>query len=54
MQGEDTTLHDALSAVRLASAFYRTQRKDEAFNSFHDDVVKAAGDLAIGQPQFWI
>jgi len=51
LQSKDTSLQEGLSAANLASAFYRRQRRDEAFNLFYDGVVKVAEDLAIGQPQ---
>ncbi len=35
LQGKDTTLQEAISAVNLAKAFYRRQRTDEAFCHFY-------------------
>ena len=51
LQGKDTTLQEALSAVNLASAFYWRQRTDEAFNRFYDRVTENAQQLAVGEPE---
>ena len=51
LQAKDTTLQTALSAVNLASAFYRRQRTHEAFNRIYDSVVETAQHLVIGEPQ---
>ncbi len=48
LQGKDTSLQEALSEVNLAKAFYRRQRKEEAFTRFYDSVVETAQDLNIG------
>ena len=42
MQSKDLILQKAISSVNLASAFYRTQRTDEAFDKFYDNEVKTA------------
>ena len=34
LQGKDTTLQEALSAVNLTKVFYKRQRTDEAFQPF--------------------
>ena len=51
MQGKDTTLQEALSAVSLATAFYKRQRTDEAFCLFYDGVVDFANTIKINGPQ---
>ena len=51
LQGKDTSLQEALSAVNLASGFYRRQRTDEAFGLFYDGVVQNAEDLTVGSPR---
>ncbi len=51
LQGKDTTLQEALSAVNLAKAFYRRQRTEQAFSIFYDDVVSVAQKECIGEPQ---
>ena len=51
LQGKDTTVQEALSAVNLAKAFYRRQRVDEAFSHFYDEVVDIAQKMSIGGPQ---
>ena len=50
LQGENTSLQEALSAVNLAKAFYERQRKAEAFSTFYDAVVKSASDLNVSAP----
>ena len=51
LQGKDTTLQEALSAVNLTKAFYKRQRTDEAFHRFFADVVRMAREVNIGDPQ---
>ena len=51
LQAKDISVQEALSAVNLASRFYRRQRTDESFNKFYDDVVESATDLNISSPQ---
>ena len=51
LQGKETILQEAISAVNLAKAFYRRQRTDEAFCLFFDDVVHMAEEVNIGEPQ---
>ena len=51
LQGKDTTLQEALSAVSLATAFYKGQRTDEAFCLFYGGVVNFANTIKINGPQ---
>ena len=51
IQGKDTTLQEALSAVNLAKAYYRLQRTEQAFSQFYDDVISTAQKENIGGPQ---
>lgn len=51
LQGKDTSLQEAISAVNLAKKFYRRQRTEEAFSQFYDKVVDAANELDIAKPQ---
>ena len=50
LQGKNTSLQEALSAVNLCKSFYRRQRQDQAFNTFYDGVVKTSQDLKIDPP----
>ena len=47
LQGKDTTLQEALAAVNLAKAFYKSQRTDEAFCRFYDQVLETAEKVEI-------
>ena len=51
LQAKNATLQEGLASVKLASAFYKRQRTEEAFGIFFDDVVKSAEDLEIDKPQ---
>lgn len=51
LQGKDTSIQEAISAVSLAKSFYKRQRTENAFQSFYDDVVITAQKLKIGEPQ---
>ena len=51
LQGKDTSIQEAISAVSLAKSFYKRQRTENAFQSFYDDVVTTAQKLKIGEPQ---
>ena len=50
LQAKNTSLQEALSAVNLASGFFKRQRTDEAFNVFYDGVLDLATKLYIGSP----
>ena len=51
LQSKDLSLQEALSAVRLAAAFFRRQRSDAAFTALYDKAIQTATELAIGEPQ---
>ena len=51
LQAKDTSLQEALSAVNLASDFYRRQRTDEAFDLFYKGIVEASIYLTVEAPQ---
>ena len=51
LQAKDTTLQQALASITLASAFYRRQRTEQAFNRFFEDTVTKAQELQIGMPE---
>lgn len=51
LQGKDTTVQEALSAVNIAKVLYRKQRVDEAFSHFYDEAVDIAQKMSIGGPQ---
>ena len=51
LQAMDTSLQEALSAVNLASGFYRRQRTDEAFDLFYDHITDTAKNLSVTSPQ---
>lgn len=36
--------------MNLAAAFYRRQRREEAFDCFYDDVVAMSEEIKIGKP----
>ena len=50
LQGRYTSFQEALSAVNLAKLFYRRQRTDDAFNTYHR-VTKTFRSIKIGTPQ---
>ena len=50
LQAKDTSLQEAMSAVNLASAFYKRQRSELSFNYLYDQVVKTARQVGIGSP----
>lgn len=50
LQGKDTSLQKALSAVKLAKEYYRRQRQEESFNAFYDIVVSKAEKLGVEPP----
>ena len=45
LQGKDTSIEEAVSAINLGKRFYQRQRKDEEFNRFYDHVVEEAKQL---------
>ena len=51
LQDKNTTLQEALSSVKLAPAFYKRQRADEAFDLFYDGVLKSAEELGVDKPE---
>ena len=51
LQGKDTTIQEAIAAVKLAKCFYTQQRRDGPFLVFYDDVVKVAQKYNISAPQ---
>lgn len=51
LQAKDTSLQQALASISLASAFYRRQSSEQAFNIFFEDTVVKAKDLKIGKPE---
>ena len=40
LQAKNATLQEGLASVKLASAFYKRQRTEEAFGIFFNDVVR--------------
>ena len=50
IQGKDVIVQEALSSVNLAAAFYRRQRREEAFDCFYDDVIAMSEEIKIGKP----
>ena len=51
LQGKDTSLQEALSAVNLAKSFYRRHRTHEHFDQLYSQTVEIAKNLKIGLPQ---
>jgi len=51
LQGKDTAMQEAVSAVRLGKRFYEQQREDKEFDKFCDRVVEEANHLKIGEPK---
>ena len=51
LQGKDTSIQEAVSAVRLGKRFYERQREDKEFDRFYDRVVEEANHLKIGEPK---
>jgi len=51
LQGKDTSVKEAVTAVSVTRAFYQRQRSDEAFDEFYERVVTQAKDLEIGEPK---
>ena len=51
LQGKDTTIQEAIAAVKLAKCFYTQQRRDGPFLLFYDDVVKVDQKYNISAPQ---
>ena len=51
LQAKDLSIQEAISSINLASAFYRRQRTDEAFDKFYDNSVETAQHLAICEPK---
>ena len=51
LQAKDISLQEGLSAVNLASGFYRRQRTDEAFDLFYEGIVDTALNLSVGARQ---
>ena len=50
LQGENTSLQEALSAVNLAKGFYERHTKHEAFSTFYDAVATSASNLNESAP----
>ena len=51
LQAKDTSVQEAVSAVRVTRTFYQRQRQDEAFDRFFDSTVSHAQTLNIGTPR---
>ena len=51
LQGKDTSIQEAVSAVNLGKRFYQRQREVEEFDRFYDSVVEEAKELKIGEPK---
>jgi hypothetical protein len=51
LQAKDLSVQEALSAVNLASRFYRRQRTDESLDKFYDGVLEMATDLSVNSPR---
>lgn len=50
LQKKDIAIHEALSGVDTAKAYFSRLRSDEEFDSFYDATLKIAEQLSINQP----
>ena len=51
LQGKDTSIQEAVSAVNLGKRFYQRQREDTEFDRFYDRVVDEVKQLKIDEPK---
>ena len=51
LQGKDTSIQEAASAVNLGKRFYQRHREDTEFDRFYDRVVDEAKQLKIDEPK---
>ena len=51
LQGKDTSIQEAVSAVNLEKRFYQGQREDTEFDRFYYRVVDEAKQLKIDEPK---
>ena len=50
LQAKDTSVQEAISAVRVTQSFYKRQRLDDSFERFFETTVNDARVLNIGEP----